>query len=269
MLRYHDGKCFSIKEVIAIQRLKLSHQSVQVGNVTVQYQVIGEGYPVILIHGLSGSMHWWGRNVADLAKYYKVYLLDLPGFGTMRQARSQFALSKTAAWLLAWMEAVGIPKAHFIGHSMGGYICIWIAAHRPEVVSRLILVAPAVLSQIRTVFGYMVPLLITIRYLTPCFFPILVYDALRAGPLILLRATRDLLMQDAHEEIEAIRVPTLLVWGENDTLVPVSIGHILRTQIPNARLLIFNRAGHVAMFDQYQAFNAATEAFLRGEVVGE
>lgn len=152
---------------------------------------------------------------------------------------------------------------------MGGYICIWIAAHHPEVVSRLILVSPAVLSKIHSIFGYAMPLLLAIRYLTPAFFLILAYDALRAGPLTLLRAAQDLLSEDAQEDIKKIAAPTLLVWGENDTLVPPSLGHILRTQIPNSRLVILKKAAHVSMYDQPQQFNAVAEAFLRGECVGE
>lgn len=251
------------EEDMKIQRTKKPvHHVVQVGRYRVHYQVLGEGEPVILVHGLSGSLRWWVRNVQALAQDHRVYLVDLPGFGTMRRMRTRFALVNVAQWLLAWMDAVGIQKAHLVGHSMGGYICIWIAAHRPEVVSRMVLISPAVLSRIRHVFGYTLPLLHAIRYLTISFFFILAYDALRAGPLTLLRAAQDLLSQDTQEDIKKVAVPTLLVWGENDTLVPSSVGHLLQAQIPHSQLLILHRAGHVSMYDQPQKFNSAVEAFL-------
>ena len=246
-----------------------SYHTVQVGTYRVSYQVLGEGPPLILVHGLSGSMRWWVHNIQALAQHHRVYLVDLPGFGTMRRVRARFALINVAQWLLAWMDAVGVRKAHLVGHSMGGYICIWIAAHRPEVVSRLVLISPAVLSKIHSVLGYMLPLFQAIRYLTPGFFFILAYDALRAGPLTLLRATKDLLSHDAQQDIKQVTAPTLLVWGENDTLVPPSVGQLLHQQIPHSQLLILKKAGHVSMYDRPLEFNSAVEAFLKGETVGE
>ncbi len=241
----------------------------EVANSRVSYEVLGEGDPVILVHGLSGSMRWWNRNVQALAEDHRVYLIDLPGFGTMSRVRTRFALVNVAQWLLAWMKALNIQQAHFVGHSMGGYICIWIAAHRPEVVSRLVLVSPAVLSRIHTIWGYARPLLTAIRYVKRGFFFILAYDALRAGPLTLLRAAHDLLSVDAEEDITKITAPTLLIWGENDTLVPPSVGQILRTKIASSRLVILKNASHVSMYDQPQQFNQLVEAFLKGESVGE
>ncbi len=249
--------------------VKTSLHTVQVGQYRVRYQTVGEGEPVVLVHGLSGSTLWWRRNVPELAQRYRVYLVDLPGFGASRRRYGRFALKQAGDWLLSWMDAIGLEQTHLIGHSMGGYICMWIAAHRPDVVLRLVLVDPAFKARTRRVLGYTLPLLEAVRYLTPRFFPILAYDSLRAGPITLLKATRDLIALDISEEIQSITAPVLLVWGENDTLVPPSLGHMLREELPNARLLMLKHAAHVAMFDQPQKFNAAVNAFLRGEEIGE
>jgi pimeloyl-ACP methyl ester carboxylesterase len=106
------------------------------------------------------------------------------------------------------------------------------------------------------------------RSLSPAFFPILICDALRAGPLMLLRATRDLISRDVRTSLQEITVPPLLIWGENDTLVPLALSDLLRAEIPSARLLIIKKAGHVVMFDQSQQCNAAMLAFLSGVDVG-
>ena len=245
--------------------------------VPVHYQCVGEahngerheGEPIVLVHGLSASTLWWIRNVRSLAEHHCVYLVDLPGFGAMRHARSQFALAQAGSWLVSWMQAIGLERAHLIGHSMGGYICIWIAAHHPERVARLVLVSPSVMPHVQSVLGYMIPLLTSMRYLSLRFAPILFYDALRTGPMMLIRATNDILRGDVREEIHEINVPTLLVWGENDTLVPPSVGHILRHEFKEARLLMLHHAAHVSMFDQPQQFNEAVNAFLNGETVGK
>ncbi|HEY4033486.1 MAG TPA: alpha/beta hydrolase, partial [Ktedonobacteraceae bacterium] len=103
--------------------------------------------------------------------------------------------------------------------------------------------------------------------LTPHFFPILFYDALRAGPYLLFRTACDLVTVDGREEIRKISAPTLLVWGEDDSLVPLKIGTLLQQEMRHANFLLLKRAGHVSMFDQPEMFNAAALAFLRGEVV--
>jgi pimeloyl-ACP methyl ester carboxylesterase len=249
--------------------VKMARCEIRVGNQRVYYQVVGEGEPVILVHGLSASSRWWVRNVAALAEHYRVYLVDLPGFGMMRGFFYRFVLDNVTTWLLAWMEVVGLKEAYFVGHSMGGYICIRVAAQRPEVVRRLILVSPAGLPGERTLAGYLVPLLRTIYYVTPSFLPILFYDALRAGPLTFFRAARDLLSKDMQDVLESVTVPTLLIWGENDTLVPAIFGDILRQKIARSRLLLLKKAGHVVMYDQPEEFNAGVLAFLDGESVGK
>jgi len=230
---------------------------------------VGEGDPIILVHGLSASSRWWVRNVPALAEHYQVYLIDLPGFGAMRRFFYRFALDNVTSWLLAWMDAVGLKQAHFIGHSMGGYICISVAAQRPTIVHSLILVFPAGLPGARTLLGYLVPLVQTSCYATRSFLPVLFYDAWRAGPLTFLRAARDLLNKDMRDLLATIAVPTLLIWGENDTLVPAAFGDILRQEIANSRLLVLKKAGHIVMYDLSQEFNTAILAFLAGETVGK
>ncbi len=243
------------------QRIEM--KSIEVEGRQIQYKVVGEGEPIVLVHGLSASSLWWKRNIPALSRQYCLYLVDLPGFGSLGYARHRFALMHAAAWLLKWMEGVGLQQAHFIGHSMGGYICLWIAAHHPEKVSSLVLISPAVSSSVHSVFDYLVPLIVSVRHLTPAFFPILAYDALRAGPLAIIRAASELLTVDVREELKMLNVPILLVWGEYDTLVPLSIGYLVRNEIKHARFLLLKRAGHVSMFDQYRQFNAAVLEFLR------
>src|SRR5947209_3672443 len=94
--------------------IQLATRTVKIEGRTVRYKVMGEGDPIILVHGLSASSLWWTRNVPALAPYYRLYLVDLPGFGSMSYPRSRFALDQAAEWLLKWMEAIGLQTAHFI-----------------------------------------------------------------------------------------------------------------------------------------------------------
>ena len=239
------------------------------GNATVRYEVAGEGEPLVLVHGLSGSTRWWARNIPALAAHYRVHPVDLPGFGGLRRLRKDFALVRAADWMQRWMDAVGLERAHLIGHSMGGLVGIRFAARYPQRVRRLVLAAPASLPTGASLAGQLLPLATALRYATPSFLPVLAYDALRAGPATLLRAARDILHADVRADLRAIAAPTLLLWGERDALVPPSIGPLLRGEIPDARLLLIPGAGHVLMWDRPRAFDDAVLAFLAGEPVGE
>lgn len=246
-----------------------SQRAVRVRGHMVRYEAAGEGEPVVLVHGLSGSSLWWSRNVGVLAERYRVYVLDLPGFGVTRHLRQEFVLSKAALWLSEWMDAAHVGRAHLVGHSMGGFISLRLAAMNPEAVRRLTLVAPAGMLGSKSMLGYALPLLLAARYAVPRFLPVLFYDALRMGPHTLWRAARDILAEDVREDLRLVGSPTLLVWGENDPLIPPSIGMVMREEMPDSRLLTIEGAGHVPMFDRPEEFNAALPTFLSGGPVGE
>ncbi len=247
----------------------VSWREVTVSGHPVRYEVAGEGDPVVLVHGLSGSTRWWNRNVPGLAEHYRIYLVNLPGFGALRRSGPRFVLAEATSWLLAWMEAVGMKSANLVGHSMGGYLSLRLAARRPEAVRRLVLVDPAGVPSRRTMLGHLGPLLLSARHARPTFLPVLVRDALYAGPFTLLRTARDLLAEDVRDDLRRVEAPTLLVWGERDPLIPPSIGDLMRAEIPDSRLLAIERAGHNPMFDRPEDFNDALLAFLAGEPVGK
>jgi pimeloyl-ACP methyl ester carboxylesterase len=231
----------------------------------VAYQVVGSGEPVVLVHGLAGSLRWWQRNVAALAETHTVYLVNLPGFGTFRRRDHRFDLADASDWLAAWIEAVGIAPCHIVAHSMGAHIAIRVAARWPALVNRLVLVAPALVAGRRRLRSYPLALIPAGRAASLSFLPILALDALRAGPLTLLRAARSLCSHDIGAELGSVTAPTLLVWGDRDALVPATWASEVQAVIPDARLLILPGAGHVANYDRPGPFNAATRAFLAGE----
>ena len=149
--------------------------------------------------------------------------------------------------------AAGLSRAQLVGHSMGGSICMRVAAERPGAVDRLVLAAPAGVPSGRSRPGYLVPLLRAARHrtiTTPGFLPVLAHDALSAGPLTLWRAAQELLAEDVRGYLPRITAPTLIVRGEHDPLIPASHAALLRECIPDARLVTLTGAGHVPMFDR-------------------
>jgi pimeloyl-ACP methyl ester carboxylesterase len=209
--------------------------------------------PVVLIHGLSGSPDWWRHVAARLEPDREVHLVDLP---------KRLSLEDAAEWLAERLRSDGLEGVDLVGHSMGGLICARLAAGRPELVGRLVLIAPAGIapgSRVR----HVVPLLRALRHSSPRLLPLLARDALRAGPRTLWRAAGEVLEADIRAHLGEISAPTLLIWGGRDTLVPPALGEVFRSEIADARLVVLERASHVPMFDAAEDVSRELTEFLR------
>src|SRR5215211_5209080 len=121
-------------------RMRISEQGPMT---SLAYEVHGAGPPLILLHGLSGSGRWWGRNVPAFASSFRTYVVDLPGFGASRGVRWS-RLDDTVDRLADWIAAEGLSPAHIAGHSLGGTVAARLAARHPVRVARLVLVDAAI-----------------------------------------------------------------------------------------------------------------------------
>ncbi len=224
----------------------------------------GSGTPLALIHGLSGSSRWWSRNIGALSERYLVAAVDLVGFGKNRRFFGPPVVlppfSEVTALLARWLETFGEP-VHLVGHSMGGQIAIQLAAERPDLVRSLVLVNAAGMPFHFDPRPHIRPLPKP-PYGGPGITRVLLPDFLRAGPASVAVASTRVVRGDMRAMMHAIRVPTLLVWGENDPLVPLQYGQAMQREIAESRLVVIPRAAHVAMWDAPDAFNRALLEFL-------
>jgi pimeloyl-ACP methyl ester carboxylesterase len=233
----------------------------EAGDVTIRFLVSGKGPPVVLLHGLSGSVRWWRRNIPALSREFRVFTIDIVHYKG-DQYRSRFVLDETARRLAAWITALGLDRVSVIGHSMGGAIAAELASDFPDRVDRLVLANPAVL------YPEDEPRISVPRFVreTPHFpltlVPVLVADALRAGPLVLWNSARAVLSRDLREKLGTIRAPTLVVWGEHDGILSGAIARELCEHIPQCELLRLDDAGHIPMWEQPEKFNEAVQRFL-------
>jgi len=214
--------------------------------------------PVVLVHGLAGSARWWEQTEPVLRRRHDVHVVELPGFGAAR--RSRFTLEDATA--LVSDRVAGVGRVHLVGHSLGGLVCARVAAGRPELVERLVLVAPAGSLPRRTLAGHALPLAATLRSLRPSFLRLLVTDVVRAGPRTLVGAARELLREDVVADLRSVAAPTLLVWGERDMLVPASVSQLFAAEIPHARLELLEGVGHVPMIERPELFAQLVLAFF-------
>jgi len=229
----------------------------------VHFRVVGTGSPVILLHGLSGSSRWWSRNVEALSRRLVVYSIDLPSFGDNRRW-GKFVLDEAAVNLLGWMDAVGLDKPNVIGHSMGGWIAADLACRWPARIDRLVLVDAPLLTDERGNFRLVSAASGAARRLPLRFLPVLIADAVRAGPLTLRSAGREMRRADLGPDLDRITAPTLLIWGEHDRLLPLAYGRRVAAAL-GAVLQVIERAGHNPMWEEPFAFNRIALDFLTAE----
>lgn len=231
-----------------------------------------EGDPLVLLHGLSGSSRWWRRNVGPLSKGCRVVVPDVIGFGRTRSKGRLPSIAGIADLLAGWMDRLALGPVALVGHSMGGQLAVHLAARHPERVKRLVLVDAAGIPRPvtpRSVLRFALEVAPPRRWGDPRFIPHIAGDALLAGPRNILRAITHILRDDVRPLLGSIEVPTLVVWGELDTIIPVEHARQFREGIPEARLVVMHGAAHNPMVDRAADFNRTVARFLRGESVGE
>jgi pimeloyl-ACP methyl ester carboxylesterase len=208
--------------------------------------------PVVLVHGMTASTDWWRPTIAALEPHHDVRIVELRGL-PVREA---------AVRLAEWLEREDLHGAALVGHSMGGMVAVETAAQAPEAVGRLALIAPAGIFPSRSRRSYTLPLARSTLMHAPRQLPRMVRDAVRVGPLRLWHLSSDVLRGDITPALRAVRAPSLVVWGANDRLLPPSLGEEFRTLIPDCRLVVLPKCGHVPMLDCPDALHEHLLGFL-------
>jgi len=232
----------------------------------------GSGEPVLLLlHGLSGSSRWWSRNIPELARSYRLLVPDLIGFGRSRTVEPLPDIDRLSLLLRDWLTTLGIPRVVLAGHSMGGQVAIHFAANAGDRLERLVLIDSAGIPRrisAGTLLRFAADVAPLWRWGDPTFLPVIAGDALSAGPRVLLRAIHHILRDDVRPLLPGIDVPTLIIWGERDTVIPLQDGVTLRDSIPGSRLAVLRGAAHNPMVDRPADFNRLLRRFVDGEAVG-
>lgn len=236
-----------------------------VNGLHVNYSVQGQGAPILLLHGWRVG-GWSFKPVADsLASRFQLVMPDLPGFGGSESPPTDWGVGEYAQFTVSFLSALGVGAVHLLGHSFGGRIAIWIAAHWPERVRKLVLVNSAGIRPKRSLaYAVRVGAAKTLNRLGPWgrrFAPLFgSRDYKTAGPL------RGTLVKVVNEDLtgllDRIQAPTLLVWGDHDRAVPLHDGHLMAGLIKGSRLLVLGGAGHFSYLDRPAEFCDAVRDFL-------
>ncbi len=267
---------------------------VQAGKVRVHYNEAGSGDPLVLIHGGGPGATGWSnyqRNVEELSKHFRCIMIDLPGFGKTDKVRPDTGLFGFFAEVIRDMlDALKIPKAHFIGNSLGGGTTLKFALDYPDRAGRLVLMGP----------GGSVPLLTPwpsegIKHLfnfyegegptmakLKAFIDVMVVDkselteelyqqrfASATDPETVknppLRMRKGIPLEELWKEnLAGLKHEVLLIWGREDRVIPLDMSLFLLNRIQKAQLHVFPNCGHWAQWEKAPEFNRIVSGFIKG-----
>ncbi|MEA2604720.1 MAG: hypothetical protein QOF89_5712 [Acidobacteriota bacterium] len=282
--------CASFRSFDQVRREVPQSQLIRVGDQLVHVEQAGSGETVVLLHGFGGSTYSWRKVMPALARAHRVVAIDLNGFGYTQRPRAAAAYTREGQTdlVLGVMDALGIDRAHLFGHSYGGGLSLFLASRHPERLRTLVLVdssAPTYPEDRRSRAASFRPLAnffvraVALR-------PSMIRRALRHSfyddSLItpeLVEAYLDrLLVQGADDafysltvpraapgppvELEAIRVPTLAVWGNEDELISRASGQRAAARIPGSEFVVIEKCGHIPMEEKPEEFLQAVLPFL-------
>ncbi len=273
-----------------------STQIIDVAGLRTQYLVAGAGPPLVLLHGIGDSAADWQWVMPGLAQHHRVYALDLPGHGGSAAPDVDYSATLYAHFTTRFLDALGVNDAVLVGHSLGGLAALCVALALPERVRALVLVDSAGLGRevnialrLVTTPGYgdlammwvATPLGSVQRVLSRL--PLLFANPARA-PLAWLQAQYRLGQQPGFrwatlaelrsqvdlagqrrimvEQLRQLAMPTLLIWGEYDQVVPVEQARAALAHLQHGQLSVIPDSGHLPQIEQSQRFVAALSNFL-------
>jgi 2-hydroxy-6-oxonona-2,4-dienedioate hydrolase len=221
-----------------------------------------EGFPVVLVHGLGVSSRYMIPTAVLLAPHRQVYAPDLPGFGRSEKSERALNVTELADALSAWMEEVGIPRAVLLGNSIGCQVVADLALRRPHAVERIVLVAPTVDAEARTVFRSFARLLMDVprERLSLPFIALL--DYLQAGLGRTAHTFAYALQDRLEEKLPNVTHPALVVRGSRDPIVPERWAAEVSGLLPAGRLAVVLDAAHAVNHNSPEALTEIVLNFL-------
>jgi len=252
-----------------------------VNGIDMHYEKIGEGQPVLLIHGLGSSSHDWEMQVPDFSKQYQVVTFDLRGHGQTQKPPGPYAMSLFAKDTAELVRSLGVAPVHIVGISLGGMIAFQLAVDYPESVKSLVIVNAGPEVMVRTMkdrwqvfFRFALVYVLGMRkmgeVLSKRLFPKEEQASLRElfverwannDRLAYLNTLRAIVGWSVADQIHAIETLTLVVSADSD-YTPVTTKEAFVAKMPQAKLIVVENSRHATPVDSPEKFNKLVLSFL-------
>lgn len=263
---------------IPLEELKLEYANEQskfmeLNGMPVHYRDEGEGMPVVLVHGTAASLHTWDDWTNTLKENYRVIRMDIPAFGLTGPApEGDYSIDRYVDFLAQFLEKLHIDSMYLAGNSLGGNIAWNFAAAYPDKVKKLVLLDaagypsdepdPWIFGLARTpvlnlIVSYITPRFIIKNNLEQVYFDDKkITDSLvgRYHQMALRTGNRQAFIDraktpfvDHTDRLKNLTMETLVLWGDNDTWIPVEDGEKFARDIKPSELVVLENTGHVPM----------------------
>jgi pimeloyl-ACP methyl ester carboxylesterase len=261
---------------------------VQANGIDINYEVQGDGEPMVLIPYLAADQACYAFQVAEYAKHFTCYSMDLRGAGLSAKPEGEYTTELLADDVAAFMQAAGIGRAHIFGVSLGAAAGMWLTAKYPEAVKTLSLhsawdktdpflraivqgwriMAEGLDSVTEMVIAGIFPFCLTPElYAARPEYVDALADFVRGRPMppvdAFIRQSGAVLAHDATTVIGSIQAPTLITYGRHDIVTSTRFAGPLTEAIPNTELIVFEDCAHAAIYENVEAFNGRTLDFLQ------
>ncbi len=265
----------SLLRKIHRRRTRMEGKYVTVKGHSIFYRELGEGKPIIYIHGNTGSSRWW-ELVMDIPGY-KTIALDMPNFG-LSSSIDTADIDIYADYVVEFLKVLNIKNPILVGHSLGGAVCISLAVRNPEIPETIVLVDSAAPSGLKTPEEHyaVIELYKTSRDLmfkalqavTPglknqAYFNKLVDDAMLMAPHAYAGNARALERFNYTGKTNIFNKPVLVIWCAKDIIVTRKMAEETYKAFPNSELKIFEDAGHSVIVENPDLFKKALTEFLK------
>jgi pimeloyl-ACP methyl ester carboxylesterase len=222
----------------------------------------GDGIRVVLVHGLAVSHRYLMPTAALLARRHPVAALDLPGFGLSDEPGRVLDTRELADALGGWLAATGAGPVALLGNSYGCQVIVDLVARRPEVAAALVLTGPTVDPAARSATRQVLRWLADVPRENPAQGPILLRDARDAGARRLLGTLRNAVRDRIEEKLPAVPVPTLVVRGGSEPIVPAGWAAQATALLPRGELAVLPGSPHNSGYAAAAHLTATVEEFL-------
>lgn len=217
---------------------------------------------VVLVHGLAVSSGYMVPTALHLAPYYRVYAPDLPGFGKSAKPAHILTIPELADALADWMEVMGLPPAVLLGNSLGCQVIVDFALRYPERITHAVLVGPTMDPQARTIHQEAFRVTLNIFREPPSFLPVAGREYLAAGLRRTIRTLKYAFADRMEEHLPRVQVPTLIVRGARDPIVPQRWVEEAQRLLPDSQLVVLGGAAHAVNFNSPEKLVNSVRSFL-------
>jgi pimeloyl-ACP methyl ester carboxylesterase len=239
------------------------------------------GAPVLFLHGFTASHRHFDLNLKIFPRSFHVFALDLRGFGDSSKPACCYSHADFAADIVAFMDALGLCRASLVGHSMGSLIAHKVAVEAPERVDKLVLIGSSATSidnpsnaALEALVGSLVDPIdpafvrqfqasIFFNPVPESFLDTATAEALKSPAAVWQASLAGIINEDHSAQLPQITAPTLLLWGDQDTIVSAEDQAELSALIPDARLIVYEQAGHGVHVELPQRVTHDIARFLR------